>query len=83
MEVHEDIYGKFKDLESHARSVAKKMGVETYVDWEKAHMALHEKSGVPVPVGALPKGGEGEEPQHRRAGGSCIAARPEDLVGQF
>ena len=66
VEVHEDIYGRIKNLERHARSLAKKMDIEDCVDWENVRMALHEKSGVPVPVGARPEGGGGEQSSRRR-----------------
>jgi len=66
VEVHEDIYGRIKNLERHARSLAKKMDIEDSVDWEQVHMALHEKSGVPVPVGAPPEGGGGEQSSRHR-----------------
>jgi L,D-transpeptidase ErfK/SrfK len=66
VEVHEDIYGRIKNLERHAKAVAKKMGIEGSVDWEKVRMALHDKSGVPVPVGARPEGGEGEQSSRHR-----------------
>jgi len=66
IEVHEDFYGRIKNLERHARAVARKMALEDSVDWEKAHMALHDKSGVPVPVGALPEGGEGKQSSRHR-----------------
>ncbi len=66
IEVHEDIYGRIKNLEKHARSLAKKMGVEDSVDWEEVRMALHEKSGVPVPVGVPAEGGEGEQSARHR-----------------
>jgi L,D-transpeptidase ErfK/SrfK len=61
VEVHEDIYGRIKNPERHARALAKKMDIEDFVDWEEVRMALHDKSGVPVPVGTLPEGGEAEE----------------------
>ena len=66
VEVHEDIYDRIKNMERHARAVAKKMGIVDSVDWDKVHMALHDKSGVPVPVGALPEGGEGEQSSRHR-----------------
>jgi L,D-transpeptidase ErfK/SrfK len=66
VEVHKDIYGRIKNLERHARAVARKMALEDSVDWKKVHMALHDKSGVPVPVGALPEGGEGTKSLRHR-----------------
>jgi L,D-transpeptidase ErfK/SrfK len=58
MEVHDDLYGLVGDLEQHARRIAKKLAIENHVDWQKVRRALDTKSGVPVPVGALPKGGD-------------------------
>ena len=66
VEVHEDIYGRIKNMERHARAVAKKMGIEDSVDWEEVQMALHDKSGVPVPVGTRSEGGEGEQSSQNR-----------------
>ncbi len=61
VEVHEDPYGFIEDMEQHARSVAKSRGIEEYVDWEKVDEAIEWKNGVPVPVGTLPKGGDGKK----------------------
>ena len=61
VEVHEDPYGFIEDMEQHARSVAKSRGIEEYVDWEKIDEAIEWKNGVPVPVGTLPKGGDGKK----------------------
>ncbi len=65
VEVHEDIYGRIKNMERHARAVAKKMGIEDSVDWEEVQMALDDKSGVPVPVGTRSEGGEGVSSRNR------------------
>ena len=66
VEVHEDPYGFIEDMEQHARSVAKRRGIEEYVDWEKVDEAVEWKNGVPIPVGTLPKGGDGKRPSSRR-----------------
>ncbi len=66
VEVHEDPYGFIEDAEQHARSVAKNRGIEEYVDWEKVDEAIEWKNGVPLPVGTLPKGGDGKRPSSRR-----------------
>lgn len=66
VEVHEDLYGRIRNLEQHTRKVARKMAIEDSVDWKKVHLALDTRSGVPVPVGALPKGGEGKKSAGRR-----------------
>lgn len=66
IEVHEDIYGRIKNLERHTQALAKKMDIEDFVDWEEVQMALHDKSGVPVPVGTLPEGGGDEQSSRHR-----------------
>jgi L,D-transpeptidase ErfK/SrfK len=66
VEVHEDPYGLIEDAEQLVRSVAKSRGIEEYVDWEKVDEAVVWKSGVPIPVGTLPKGGDGKRPSSRR-----------------
>jgi len=58
VEVHEDLYGRIQNMEQHARLVARRMAIEDSVDWRKVRLALKARSGVPVPVGALEKGGE-------------------------
>jgi L,D-transpeptidase ErfK/SrfK len=58
VEVHEDLYGRIQNMEQHAREIARNMAIEDSVDWVKVRLALNEKSGVPIPVGALPRGGE-------------------------
>lgn len=62
VEVHEDPYGFIEDAEQYARSVAKSRGIEAYVDWERIDEAIEWKNGVPLPVGTLPKGGDGKRP---------------------
>jgi L,D-transpeptidase ErfK/SrfK len=66
VEVHEDPYGFIEDAEQHARSVAQSRGIEAYVDWEKVDEAVEWKNGVPVPVGTLPKGGDGKKQSKNR-----------------
>jgi len=66
VEVHEDPYGLIEDLEQHTRSIAQKMAIEDSVDWEKVYLAMDLKNGVPAPVGALPKEGDGKKPSRRR-----------------
>lgn len=46
LEVHRDIYGKFKDLKDEAKSLIEKRGVSHKVDWEKVDRVLKEKSGI-------------------------------------
>ncbi len=67
VEVHEDPYGFIEDMERQARLAAKKQGIEEYVNWEKIDEAVEVKNGVPVPVGALPKGGDGKKSSRRRS----------------
>jgi len=65
VEVHGDPYGFIGDMEQHARTVARKQGIEAYADWEKIDEAIEAKNGVPVPVGTLPKGGDGGKSSRR------------------
>jgi L,D-transpeptidase ErfK/SrfK len=67
VEVHEDPYGFIEDMERQARLAAKKQGIEEHVNWEKIDEAVEAKNGVPVPVGALPKGGDGKKPSRSRS----------------
>lgn len=67
VEVHEDPYGFIEDMERQARLAAKKQGIEEYVNWEKIDEVVESKNGVPVPVGALPKGGDGKKSSRRRS----------------
>jgi len=64
--VHEDPYGLIEDLEQHTRSVARKMAIEDFVDWEKVYLAMDVKNGVPAPVGTLPRGGDGKKSTSHR-----------------
>ena len=64
-EVHGDPYGFIEDMKEQARLVAKRQGIEEYVNWEKIDEVVESKNGVPVPVGALPKGGDGKKPSRR------------------
>lgn len=66
VEVHEDLYGRIQNLEQHARKVARRIAIEDSVDWQKVRLAVETRSGVPVPVGTLPKGGEGTRSVGRR-----------------
>ncbi|HNS54967.1 MAG TPA: hypothetical protein PKH25_09335, partial [Syntrophales bacterium] len=65
VEVHDDPYGFIGDMEQHARLVARRQGIEAYADWEKIDEAIEAKNGVPVPVGTLPKGGDGKTSSRR------------------
>ena len=66
VEVHGDPYGFIDDLERHARSLAEKAGIEPYMNWEKIDEVIELKNGVPVPVGTLPKGGDGKRSLSRK-----------------
>ena len=65
MEVHGDPYGFIEDMNQHARTVAEQRGIEAFMDWERVEQAIESKNGVPVPVGTLPKGGDGKRPSGR------------------
>ena len=65
VEVHEDPYGFIKNEATGAQR-RKSRGIEEYMDWEKVDEAIEWKNGVPIPVGTLPKGGDGKRPSSRR-----------------
>lgn len=50
LEVHDDVYGKIKDLEGEARALLAKKGVEGQVAWQKVRRLLKKKSGMPEDV---------------------------------
>jgi L,D-transpeptidase ErfK/SrfK len=50
LEVHRDIYGKFKDMKSEAVNLIEKHGVSNKVDWAKVNKVVSEKSGIPEDV---------------------------------
>ncbi|HBR22391.1 MAG TPA: hypothetical protein DD713_07505 [Nitrospiraceae bacterium] len=46
LEVHKDIYGKFRDLKTEAKRLIEEKGVAEKVDWQKVETLLKEKSGI-------------------------------------
>ncbi len=46
LEVHGDIYRKFKDLRDEAKRVFEEYGLSDKVDWQKVDLMLQEKSGI-------------------------------------
>jgi L,D-transpeptidase ErfK/SrfK len=50
VEVHADVYGRIRDLESYARAEVKKAGVDGRVDRELLRAAVQAKRGVPTDV---------------------------------
>lgn len=46
LEVHRDIYGKFKDMKSEVVNLIEKQVVSNKVDWEKVNKVVSEKSGI-------------------------------------
>ena len=50
VEVHGDVYDKFKDMGHHAATVVQKAGVADRVDAAKLRAAVAEKRGIPVDV---------------------------------
>jgi L,D-transpeptidase ErfK/SrfK len=46
LEVHKDIYGKVKDLNSEVIKVIEQAGVFNKVDWDKIEIIIKEKSGI-------------------------------------
>lgn len=50
MEVHKDIYGKFRDLKTEAKKLIEEKGLADKVDWQKVDVILKEKSGIPEDI---------------------------------
>jgi L,D-transpeptidase ErfK/SrfK len=50
LEVHRDIYGKFKDLRDEAKKVFEEHGLSAKVEWQKVDLMLQEKTGIPEDV---------------------------------
>jgi L,D-transpeptidase ErfK/SrfK len=50
LEVHRDVYGKFKDMKSEAVNLIEKNNISNKVDWEKVNKVVSEKSGIPEDV---------------------------------
>jgi L,D-transpeptidase ErfK/SrfK len=50
VEVHQDVYQVFEDLQSHARSVVAKARLDDRVDPERLHLAVQQQLGIPIDV---------------------------------
>lgn len=50
IEVHEDLYRRFKNLEQHATALVKKAGLADRVDAERLRQAVRDKSGIPTAI---------------------------------
>jgi len=50
VEVHADVYGRFKDFGAYAKAELKKAGVEKRVDLDRFRAAVTAKRGVPVDI---------------------------------
>ena len=50
VEVHQDVYAVFEDLQAHARSVAAKAGLDSRIDPDRFAMAVRQQLGVPIDV---------------------------------
>jgi len=46
LEVHRDIYGKFKDMRDEIKGIIREHGVSDKVDWQKVDLIIKEKSGI-------------------------------------
>jgi L,D-transpeptidase ErfK/SrfK len=55
VEVHDDVYGRIRDLERHAFAEVAKAGLATRVDGELLRTAVRQKSGIPVDVTRSPE----------------------------
>lgn len=60
VEVHPDSDGITSDLEKNAREHLQELGDECYVSDEILKKALREKNGVPIRIGSIKGGGDGE-----------------------
>ncbi len=50
IEVHQDVYQMFDDLQAHARTVLAKSQLEPRVDLDRVALAVQQKLGVPIDV---------------------------------
>ena len=50
VEVHDDVYRRFRDLERHALAEVEKAGLAARVDVELLRAAVRQKSGIPIDV---------------------------------
>lgn len=50
LEVHRDIYGKFKDIKTETKRLLEERGLINRINWEKAEEMLKEKSGIPEDI---------------------------------
>ncbi len=50
VEVHQDVYQKYPDLERHAFDEVARAGLGTRIDPERLRAAVHAKTGVPTDV---------------------------------
>ena len=50
VEVHDDVYGRIRDLEAHARAEVRRAGLDGRVDGARLRAAVRARSGVPVDV---------------------------------
>lgn len=46
LEIHRDIYGKFKDMKAEVRRIINEKGVNDNIDWKKIDIMLKEYSGI-------------------------------------
>jgi hypothetical protein len=50
IEVHGDVYGRFKNMESVTKGLISRHNAEKKVDWDKVRSSLRRKSGIPEDV---------------------------------
>ena len=50
LEVHGDVYGRFKNMESVTKGLISRHNAEKKVDWDKVRSSLRRKSGIPEDV---------------------------------
>ena len=50
VEVHQDVYQMFEDLQAHARSVVAKANLDQRIDPDRLFLAVKQQLGIPVDV---------------------------------
>jgi L,D-transpeptidase ErfK/SrfK len=69
VEVHDDVYGKIRDLQAHASAEVRKAGLTKRVDADLLRAAVTHKRGIPTDVtrATVPAEPPGGAPRDRRA----------------
>jgi L,D-transpeptidase ErfK/SrfK len=62
VEVHQDVYQMFDDLQGHARSVVARAGLNDRIDPERLQVAVKQQLGIPIDVTREPARAGASEP---------------------